>query len=307
MSLYRILVSFYSHLYSEIPFLNCLLGTLRWVTRHFSNALFPLLLGKKVLRRNIIGKRDRRIIVSLTSFPARIAILPLVIKGLFKQRVLPDKIILWLSLEQFPGKRIPQELEGLRNEIFEVRFIDGDLRSHKKYFYAFNQFPDDYVILIDDDIYYDVHLVERLVAAAGSNNNAIICRHGSILNYGEDGKLRPFSDRTHIEKATIDQNFFFGSGGGTLFIPSQMYKDCLRDDLFKELTPIADDVWLNAMGRLAGLKTVKIWGGLLLPVYIKNNETLCSTNLEKSFNDVQIENVSKWYKQSLGVDPFKKR
>lgn len=305
--IYGLIVNAYSHAYSDNKILNRALSPVRFFIRKFANKVLPIVLNRIKLEKGFNERCEKRIIVSLTSFPARIPILHLVIGGLFCQKRMPDKIILWLSLEQFPDKIVPKELKRLENDVFEIRFIPNDLRSHKKYFYSFKEFKEDYVILVDDDIYYDTNLVERLVTKADSNNNTIICRHGSLLNFDSNDNLLSYKERKHIETETSDQNFFFGSGGGTLFIPALMYKDCLRPELFQKLTPLADDIWLNAMGRLAGLKTVKIWGGLLLPVEIMNNETLCSTNLEQNYNDVQMKNVTEWYKATIGVDPFKKR
>lgn len=304
--LYRLIVNSYSHAYSDSKFLNKALSPVRFFIRKIANILLPIVLSRLTLEKGHNQHCQKRVIVSLTSFPARMPILHLVISGLSCQSRMPDKIILWLSLEQFPNKIVPQELKNLENDVFEIRFVPDDLRSHKKYFYSFSEYKDDYVILIDDDIYYDTKLVERLVNAAELNNQAIICRHGSLLNYDSNNNILSFKDRIHIEAPIIDQNFFFGSGGGTLFVPSLMYKDCLHPELFQKLTPIADDIWLNAMGRLAGLTRVKIWGGLLLPVEIKNNETLCSINLEQNYNDVQMKNVTEWYMETIGIDPFKK-
>lgn len=57
-----------------------------------------------------------KIIVSLTSFPARINIVVKTIKTLLTQTLKPDAVILWLAPEQFPNgeKDLPQELLDLK-------------------------------------------------------------------------------------------------------------------------------------------------------------------------------------------------
>ena len=46
------------------------------------------------------------VVVSLTSFPKRIDTVDIVIKSMFKQTVIPDKILLYLSKEEFKNKKL---------------------------------------------------------------------------------------------------------------------------------------------------------------------------------------------------------
>ena len=70
------------------------------------------------------------------------------------QTFLPKKIILWLSKEQFDKKDLPDSLLSLENEVFEIRMVDGDIRSYKKSYYVLKEYPEDNVLLIDDDLFY---------------------------------------------------------------------------------------------------------------------------------------------------------
>ena len=49
-------------------------------------------------------KRDELYIVSLTSFPARMEDIWITIETILRQSFKPDKIILWLGQDKFPGK-----------------------------------------------------------------------------------------------------------------------------------------------------------------------------------------------------------
>ena len=104
-----------------------------------------------------------------------------------------------------------------------------------------------------------------------------------------------------------DPNLFFGSGGGTLLEPASILSEILHRDLFLELTPQADDIWLNAMVRLSNLPIYKIRSGLILPVYNKDNVTLASSNLIENKNDEQIERVIDYFTRHQSVNPFEKR
>ena len=52
----------------------------------------------------MLGKHHPRIIVSMTSYPARINTVHLAIRSLLAQKVLPDKIVLWLCKSDFPNR-----------------------------------------------------------------------------------------------------------------------------------------------------------------------------------------------------------
>lgn len=43
----------------------------------------------------------------------------------------------------------------------EIRFCD-DLRSHKKYYFAMQEYPEDIVILFDDDMFYPKNTIKKL-------------------------------------------------------------------------------------------------------------------------------------------------
>ena len=87
------------------------------------------------------GARSKRLIVSLTSIPSRIDDLWLVIETLFRQSYKPDEIILWLSKDQFEFAVLPVKLLKQQRRGLQIKFVDGDLKSHKKYIYAIETFP----------------------------------------------------------------------------------------------------------------------------------------------------------------------
>lgn len=244
------------------------------------------------------------VIVSLTSFPARIDNVWQVIECMLHQTVLPKKILLWLSKEQFPSKEsVPVSLSSMEDGIFEIRFVEGDIRSHKKWYYAFQEFENEYIFLIDDDFYYPSDIIERTLNAHIIHPDTIICNYGRKPLYNSDGSLQPYN-RWRAYHTENDTDVFFGSGGGTLINPSWLHKDVMNIDLCLTLTPIADDIWLNAMCNFAGLKKHLLSYGSYLPVTNKNSSTLCSVNVEQNMNDVQLNDVISYYKNKFNLNPF---
>lgn len=77
-----------------------------------------------------------------------------------------EKIIVWLSEQEFPGRLndLPEELRRLMAKGIEFRFVSENFRSHKKYHYVFREYPDSKVITVDDDLIYPRNTVERLLS-----------------------------------------------------------------------------------------------------------------------------------------------
>ncbi|RMA45441.1 hypothetical protein CI603_06345, partial [Bifidobacterium sp. wkB338] len=92
----------------------------------------------------------------MTSYPARIETVHLAIKSLLAQKTLPDVIILWLCRSDFPGgeRDLPSSLKDLLWMDVQVRWVDDDLKPHKKYYWALRKFSNDLVVTVDDDLIY---------------------------------------------------------------------------------------------------------------------------------------------------------
>lgn len=295
-------VYLYERLHNRAGINPFLFSPLRRIIRILANTFIPKYFKNSSLS---LSEKQSDVIVSLTSFPARISNVHLVIQCLLRQTVLPRKVILWLSEEQFRGVVLPSTLTSLTNEIFNIRFVDGDIRSHKKYYYAISEFPDSDILLVDDDLYYPTDMIEKMLNASKEYPETVICRFGSIMKYKSDNVL-PYNDWwDEVTCESGNQNLFFGSGGGTLIKKKWFYEDILNIKLARTLTPLADDVWLNAMVNLKGTKKYKVKCGLILPIIIKNNEKLSYENVVGNRNSEQIEAVMNYYRTQLGVVPFK--
>lgn len=291
----------YERLYNRKGIYPYFLSPIRRVIRTLANRQIPKYFNRVPLK---LSNKRSDIIVSLTSFPTRIATVHLVIQCLLRQTVLPKKILLWLSKDQFDGIKLPANLIRLENEIFNIRFIDGDIRSHKKYFYTLSEYENSMVLLIDDDLYYPTDMIEKMLIASESHPNSVICRFGSIMKY-KFNKVLPYNEWWYeVAHECEDQNLFFGSGGGTLLKKEWLYKDVLNVDLARRLTPLADDIWLNAMVNLKGTNKYKVYCGLILQVNIENNKKLSTENVLEDKNTTQIEAIMNYYKTKHGLVPF---
>lgn len=90
--------------------------------------------------------QGEEVIVSLTTFPARINKVYITIETIFQQETLPNRIILWLANKQFPRGlyALPQRLLNMQQKGLEIRFCE-DIRSYKKYYYSIKNNPVDVI------------------------------------------------------------------------------------------------------------------------------------------------------------------
>ena len=305
------MINFFNFLYrvahNNLQFLekSRINSAMRYIIRVFANKMLPFYF--KVFKSNLNEKVvDEKIIISLTTFPLRIDKVWLVIESLLRQTKLPERIILWLSIEQFPKKKrsLPKNLLKLLDDfdIFNIRFVSGDIKSHKKYLYTLIEYPKHILITVDDDIIYPTDMIETLVDFHKKYPKSIICRYSYYMKRDNLGGLIPYNEWVKVKEKTQPRNdIFFGSGGGTLFPVKSLYEDFNNIFLIKKLSFYADDVWLNYMAKLNNTLVVNALNySSYIPVINKKNETLSSINTgEKSLNDIQINKLQKFYKKTL--------
>jgi len=285
-------------------------SALRFIIRLIANIIIPihyiLTSEKKSHRLDIDKNKHCNIIVSLTSFPRRISKVWIVIESILRQSKKPDMIILWLSNEQFKSKEsLPFLLQNQQKRGLQIRFVDDNLSSHKKYYYVIKEFPNYNIITIDDDILYRSKMIEDLFNYSKRYPKTVIAQYGLEILWNGD-ELLPYCKWSIIKNETTpNYNVFFGSGGGTFFPPNSLFKDILYKKLFLSITPTADDIWLNAMCRLNKIKIVKTkYSSLNLPILYTKKINLYKINIGENMNDIQIAKVRDYYNINQGIDPF---
>lgn len=312
------MVDYFDYLYWKIPRCQGILNRLhvyslaRFFVRSLANLLLPIyfkLTASNPLYKLTSKERSSELlIVSLTSFPARIERLWLVIETLLRQSLKPDMIILWLSREQFPSiELLPDNLLKMQKRGLRIEIRDGDLRSHKKYYYLLQEYPDNIMITVDDDIFYRTDMISTLVSMHEENPHCVIANFAFKMLYNDD-ILRPYREwinNNDIYISMVGYDIFFGSGGGTLFPKDSLDTLVCSSDDFMEICPLADDVWLNAMCRINHYPVLRTgYNSICLPVLNKNDIRLTSQNVVNNKNDVQIESVRKYCIIKRGIDPF---
>lgn len=277
--------------YTYLPF--WFLTPIRIVVRSLANWYYPRYLKRPV---NNYGNRERNLIVSFTSFPERINDVWMVVECLKRQTLLPEKIILWLSKEQFHTTNdIPNNLKQCEDSLFEIRMVDEDIRSHKKYYYVMSEYPNKSFITCDDDVFYHPDMIKDLVEASHKYPNCIIANVSSEMSFGNDGTLLPYVQWKGNFKPYASNNRVQIGIGGVLYPPYCLNEHVLEKQLFLRLAPLADDLWLSMMARLNKTPVVQSKRSRLTLPIENGSPTLSSINNgEKNMNDVQIERMREW-------------
>lgn len=248
------------------------------------------------------AKREKPLIVSLTSYEDRFQDLPKTIYSLLNQTLRPDRIILWLDEKGNDLTSLPYEITRFIKNGLEIKFVK-DIGSYTKVIYAFEHFSDSVIVTADDDIYYPKDWLKRLYLSYISCQNDIHCHRAHRVGVN-NGKVIPYEKwKKHVDEESARYDNFLTGAGGVLYPPECFSKEVLREDIFLKYAPTADDIWFWVMALVHGRK-IRV---------VKNHyKTLICTNLFRHFfgktlysknkrgaNDLQLDNLMKFYSNNV--------
>lgn len=267
-----------------------------WVMKRLlDNFWIPYLRNTNVM---LHSNNSPRIVVSLTSFPARIEQVWISIETLLNQRMKADVIILWLAKEEFEGKILPDTLVRLQKRGLIIKYCDN-LKSHKKYFYCFSEFPGSLIITADDDLYYNKDFIFNLVQMHERYPDCIVTNRAHCITFNGE-KIMPYRKWIHNAKEPrIPSHLLFQTGGaGTLYPPNSLYELAFDKELMQSLCPFADDIWLKMMALLKGTKIVtnSYYNRDFITVGTTQNEKLVNKNVLSGGNDLQMNAIIDYFK-----------
>lgn len=214
---------------------------------------------KEKLPENPLNTKERKekVIVSLTSYPARIPYVHLAIKSLMLQSYKPDRIILWLAEEQFLDKQLPKELTDLCQYGLEIIWMH-DICGHKKYFYpVLNQQNNEVVITYDDDIIYPKNSIKRLIKTHEKFPTCLVCERGQTIDFTQINNPGRWKTRSSRGVKTPTYSMNPSPGGGCLIPQGAFYKDAVNEEKIRRLAYKNDDLWYMFMCAEQGTKMIK--------------------------------------------------
>lgn len=237
-----------------------------------------------------------KIIVSLTSYPARIGTVAKTIETLLSQTRPADAVVLWLAPEQFPGgvADLPAELRALCGRGLTIDWYHN-VRSYTKLIPALHKYPDDIIVTADDDILYAPDWLEQLVDSYNAHPNMISCHRAHRVKFCGN-KIAPYGDWGWcVQYVAPSYNNFLTGVGGVIYPPHCMHRDVLDEGKFKSLAPLADDIWFWAMAVHNNIKINVIngpnWKTHCIPGTQDIETALRHTNVAGNRNDEQLAAV----------------
>lgn len=248
---------------------------------------------------NANNNRKERVVVSLTSFPDRMDTIHLCLRSLLCQKMKPDEIILYLSKEQFSDVSIPQKVLNLKKHGLKIVFCDDDIKPHKKYYYAMQQYPNDIIITVDDDVFYRRNLVRDLVCEHAKRKDEIICTRAHMIKFDE-GKILPYKVWDYeTDKIQSPSHYLLATGVGGVLYPARALPEVTFDKKrIKELCLLADDIWLKAMEIKSGRKVFAIPASkvtYVVGIWRSERVALNHANVGENRNDTYIRNVMSYF------------
>lgn len=269
---------------------------------HLTSRLDNFLIKKEIIPDHPLNreKRDEIVVASLTSYPARINCVWLVVKSLFLQTYKPDRVILWLAEEQFPTKELPRNLTVMQNYGLEIKWVK-DIYGHKKYRVpVMEQTSNEVVITFDDDIVYSPKCIERLMAVHKKHPNSLVCERGQTYDDKKEcnpGRWKTISD-TGVIVPTYSMNP--SPGGGCLIPFGAFHPDAVKEECFRRLAYKNDDLWymfMCAANKTRMIKTRK-YHKIFSLVEGSQIEQMATENVMGNQNNVVMEGLKKAYPEA---------
>ena len=252
-----------------------------------------------------VGVPNDELIISLTTYPDRIHTVWITIDSLMRQTIRSSHLILYLSEDEFPNhdKDLPQSLLRYKKYGLEIIWVKGNLRSHKKYLYAFKQFPDKYVVTVDDDLYYRSDMLANLWNLHLLNPGCVIANNAKIIPSSDKDSIFPQYQTWIPTLHPMKGNQIIAIGCGGILYPVKLFARSEYDnvELIKSLAFETDDLWLKVQEILADIP-VSNGKYYCKPPLIQGSQrtSLSKKNWQTgNVNDVNWSKLNQFYKLSI--------
>ena len=254
--------------------------------------------------RNVIEKRQNKILISLTSYKKRFNFLSKVIKSLKNQSMAPSKIVLVLSKNDMKNFKV--KMNGI-----DIITVNKDLKPHKKYFYTMIKYPEYAIVTVDDDIIYSKNMLKSLYNSYIDHPNIVSGRRGHLMRYKKNGELYKYATWNFEYKKNFKANYdiFFTGVGGVLYPPDILNINKKYLNIIKE-TILGDDITLKYFEvnkgievkwvpnkHPQGLKTMT--NSVAIPLFKINNivnNDIYIKNINIDIKNIILENLCVNYK-----------
>ncbi len=240
----------------------------------------------------------KKVIVSLTTYGKRLYEVYLTIESIMQQTVKPNKIILWIA-DDMKEIQVPLTLQRQQERGLEIKYCE-DIRSYKKLIPTLRDYPEDVIITVDDDVIYQIDMIENLLNSYRKNPKSIIANWALDMGSVKDRMIKPYREW----KSVTEEGTSFGYVGigcaGILYPPHSLDFEVTNREVFMNICKYADDIWFKVMALKNGWPCTVTPQGIHEHTYYDNplwqDKGLTQVNVNKNMNDMQIKAVFDKYK-----------
>lgn len=203
-----------------------------------------------------------RLIISLTSYPARFPKIDLTLRCLLSQDIRPDAVVLWVG--EGHAEKLPAEVRALEEHGLVVRECDDSkARSLTKIVPAFQAYPDAFIVIADDDMLYPQGWLRRFVDEY-RNPDEVLCQRAKLVTVNA-GMPTPYMKWLPAEVGACGADILPIGSGGALYPPGLLPAKAADVHQFATLCPEGDDLWLYWMFVQDGKTARRIRPGGRIP------------------------------------------
>jgi len=263
----------------------------------------PIEVTQPIIDEFNLSNKYEKLIISLTSYPARIKYVKDVLESLVNQDVPYNlyHIVLVLAIPEFPNKEndLPDELIEFINlypELIEILWYERNIKSHKKLIPTLKKYPNNPILVCDDDVYRPQCWLKMFICDHYKYPNDIIFGTSSWY-FGDKYKLMRFKEFKCESSGSINNlpSQIFktakpANGLGGCLYPANTFTDkrFFDENLFMKLSPTSDESWqycFNIMDNKTFRQTSKI---IDYSKYFLNGTQEINTSLHKVNNYTEI-------------------
>lgn len=188
------------------------------------------------------------IVVSLASYKERLESLPVVINSLLKNSMLPKYIVLNIEDCDIPFLDTNIVKGG---DIIKINICYDKLRSHNKYYYVMQEFPDKCIITVDDDTIYSQYTFESLWESYKKYKNCVSALDTNLIKIVDKKIQYPYD----LVRLTVPDSRSIAIGwAGVLYPPPNTWiikkkpniddirKLIMDDDLYLKILEVENDI-----------------------------------------------------------------
>ncbi|MBR1785738.1 MAG: hypothetical protein IJ756_01035 [Paludibacteraceae bacterium] len=244
------------------------------------------------------------IIFSVTSYGKRVTdTLPYMLYSLLIQTQKPKKVVVFLDNDNWSDEKLPSILTKLQQIGIQFYYCE-DLKSFKKLIPALKMFPNNPIVTLDDDFYYNKQYVERISKAYDLSDKKTVLGHIGVRPIKKDGTYTPYNKWGKSNDNDTNSDISFIGCGGVCYPPHIFDNEILKSDIFMNLCPAADDIWFWAMEERQHIRRAYIQPmGYGHNTYVNRVEeydlsitsTLMFQNVNENKNNQQLEAVVNYY------------